>query len=71
MVKFLSTFLRTPQHVSSMKYKDYIKILENFNFSQNSEFTNTFINESMKESKFNYWWRDSLVVFENKATLSK
>ncbi len=63
-------FNAPPQHVSSINYNDYLKILENFDYIQNSELTKTFINESMQENKFNYWWRDSLVVFENKITLN-
>lgn len=57
-------FYGPPQHVSSLSYKNYLKILKNFGFSKNSELTEKFINLSKKEDAFNYWWRDSLVVFE-------
>lgn len=53
-----------PQHVSSLRYSDYIKIMNGYKFKKNTELTNNFINESLKKVNFNYWWRDSIVVFE-------
>jgi SAM-dependent methyltransferase len=57
-------FSGPPQHVSSLKYSDYLKIMYEYRFIKNTALTNNFINDSRNKVNFNYWWRDSLVVFE-------
>ena len=56
-------FYGPPQHVSSLKYKDYLKLMKSFGFIENTTLTDNFINSSKTKVNFNYWWRESLVIF--------
>jgi len=61
-------FTGPPQHVSSLRYSDYIKIMNGYKFKKNTKLTDIFINESINKVNFNYWWRESIVVFETWTT---
>ena len=53
-----------PQHVSSINYQTYNKLMKKNGFKINSEISNKFIAKSKEYEHFNYWWRESLLVFE-------
>ena len=53
-----------PQHVSSLEYRDFITLLESYDFKKNSELTEKFIENSKNYENFYFWWRDSITVFE-------
>lgn len=56
-----------PQHVSSLKYEDFITLVESYGFKKNFDLSEKFIENSQDYTNFYFWWRDSITVFE-KAT---
>lgn len=53
-----------PQHVSSLEYNDFVRLLETYDFKKNNDLTKKLIENSKNYKNFNYWWRDSITVFE-------
>lgn len=54
----------SPQHVTSLKYKDFVSLIESYEFKKNSDLTQKFIENSKNYKNFYFWWRDSITVFE-------
>jgi len=49
------------QHLNPLSREDYMKLM----YSQpNEELTKTFLNHSMNNKHFYYWWRESFVIWE-------
>lgn len=53
-----------PQHVSSLNYEDFVRLVESYGMKKNSKLTNELVDCSLEFDSFYFWWRDSITVFE-------